>query len=332
MLARATEKLTFATVQKLERRQYWALALLLFLMILSVVWLSFQFAPRQDGPALFSNVMYTLTSLVGAAWCLYAVYQATHGPVVLEKRHRLAWIFIGLGLLSNGLGNIYYGSYQYLLRTEPPTPSYADIGFTLFYVFCLAGLVILPTNNRGKRPGLHVLIDSLVTVLCLLGISWFILINPILIQAEPDQFLATMMSVSYPCWDILLLIALILFIYQRALPVLRPSLWICSLGVLAQVWADGSYAYLVNYNLYHSGLVMVDPFWFLGYLLIGIAPLYQYHAIVRQTFKNSQLEQKNTSKPAPLVRNDLAFEGRFVLLKVLILYIPFLALLLVTLY
>ena len=332
MSARATEKLTFAAVQKLERQQYWALALLLFLVIISVIWLFFRFAPQQDGPALFSNIMYTLTSLVGAFWCLYAAYQATRGPVVLDKQHRLAWVFSGLGLLANGLGNIYYGIYQYFLRTEPPTPSYADIGFTLFYIFCLAGLLLLPTQTKSKHLGIHMLIDSLITVLCLLGISWFVLINPMLSHAQPDQFFSTMMSVSYPCWDILLLLALVLFIYQRAAPILRPSLWICSLGVLAQVWADAGYAYLVNYNLYHSGMVAVDPFWFLGYLLIGIAPLYQYHAIVRHTFRNSQLDPKNTNKPLTQIRNDLTFEGRFVLIKVLLLYIPFIFLLLITLY
>ena len=51
--ARATEKLTFTSLQKLERQKYWALALFLFLTTISFVWLLFQFDVPQDGPALF---------------------------------------------------------------------------------------------------------------------------------------------------------------------------------------------------------------------------------------------------------------------------------------
>src|SRR6185312_9950759 len=170
LTARATEKLTLTAVQKLERQRYWALALLLFLVTISFIWLLFQFAPQQDGPALFSNAMYTLTSLVGAFWSLRAAYLAWRGPVVLSRRHRLAWVCMGLGLLSNGAGNIYYGAFQYFQRVEPPLPSYADIGSTLFYVFCLAALLLLPVQMKSKRLGIHIVTDSLITLLCLLGI------------------------------------------------------------------------------------------------------------------------------------------------------------------
>jgi signal transduction histidine kinase len=329
---RATEKLTFTAVQKLERQKYWALALLLFLVIISFIGLLFQFAPRQDGPALFSNSFYTLTSLVGAFWSLRAAYQATWGPVLLDKRHRLAWIFIGLALLANGFGNIYYGAYQYLYSAEPALPSYADIGFILFNVFCLTGLLLLPIQMKRKRLGIHVAIDALITVLCLLGISWYIIINPMLNLSEPGTLFSTILSASYPCWDVLLLLALVLFTHQSAAPVLRPSIWICSIGILAQVWADEAYAYLTNYHAYHSGMVTIDPFWFIGSLLIGIAPLYQYNAIVRQTYTTQALTSKNVNEAASRVRNNPTFEGRFVLLQSLMIYIPFIALLFMTLY
>lgn len=331
LVARATEKLTLLAVQKLERQKYRALALLLFLAMISFIWLLFQFTPLPDGPALFSNSMYTLTSLVGACWSLRAAYHAWRGPVVLSKRHRLAWIFIGLALLANGFANIYYGVSQYVYHTEPPLPSYADIGFTLFYVFCLTGLLLLPVQTRNKRLGIHIVIDSSITVLCLLGISWYIVINPIIIQSEPGALLPTVVGISYLCWDILLILALVLFAYQRVAPILRPSIWICSLGVFAQVWADSGYAYLTSYSSYHSGIVAIDPFWFIGYLLIGIAPLYQYHAIMRHTFTSSTLTPKDATKAAIQTKNNLKFEGRFVLLQSVVIYIPFIVLLFMTL-
>ncbi|HEY0757053.1 MAG TPA: GAF domain-containing sensor histidine kinase [Ktedonobacteraceae bacterium] len=330
--ARATDKLNFSDVQKLERQKFRALAILLFLVLISFIWLLFQFAPHQDGPALFSNIMYTLTSLTGAFWCLRAAYQAAHGPVILSKRYRLAWSLIGLSLLANGLGNVYYGAYQYFLKIETPVPSYADIGFTLFYSFCLAGLILLPAEQKRTPPSIHMIIDALIILLCTLGISWYFVINPILNQFETQPLLKTIVCISYPCWDILLLMALLPFIHQYSISVLRASIWIFCLGVLAQIWADSAYAYLSTANLYHSGMVAIDPFWFIGYLLIGITPLYQYHSIARHTYTHNALVPKNTSRVAQQARNNRKFEGRFVLLKSTLIYMPFITLLLLTLY
>ncbi len=327
-----TTELTLVYIQKLERQKYRAVALLLFLVTISFIWLLFQFenGPGQDGPALFSNFMYTLTSLIGAFWTFRAAQQASRGPVVLGKRHRLAWILIGLGLLSNGLGNIYYGYYQYIFKVETPEPSYADIGFTLFYILMLAGLLLLPVQIKNERLGIHVVIDSLITILCLLGISWFIVINPAIVNAEPGELLATIVSISYPCWDVLLLMALMLFVHQRAAPVLRPSLLICSLGVLDKVWADSGYSYLTSYGQYQSGNAAIDPFWFLGYLLIGLAPLYQYSAIVRKAYTNQAQVTRRVKKTA--LAPDLNSERHFVLVQSLMIYLPTTVLLGLTLY
>lgn len=330
--ARATEKLTFTSLQKLERQKYQALALFLFLTTISFIWLLFQFAFPQDGPALFSNIMYTLTSLIGAFWIFRTAFQASRGPVVLGKRHRVAWLLIGLALLANGLGNIYYGAYQYILKIEPPLPSYADIGFTLFYALCLIGLLLLPIQPKSERLGIHIVIDSLITILCLLGISWYIVINPILTQARPGEIFQTIVGVSYPCWDILLIMALVLFVHRRAAAVLRSSLWICCLGILAQVWANSSYVYLTSYGQYQSGMAAIDPFWFIGYLLIGMMPLYQYSSIARQIYTNTMSGSRSTGKTSVATRMNLAFEGRFMLLQSFTIYIPFIALLMLTIF
>ena len=328
---RATEKLTFTAVQKLERQKYWALALLLFLVISAFVGLLFQFAPRQDGPALFSNSMYILTSLLGAFWSLSTSYRAAQGPIVLSKRHRLAWLCLGLGLLANGLGNVYYGVEQYLTHTEPLLLSYADIGYILFYVFTLTGLLLLPAQAKSQRLSMHSIIDSLITILCLVGISWYIVINPALMQAQPGTLFQSIMAIFASGWDVLFILALVLFARQRTTAVLRPSIWMCSLGVLALVWADSGYVYLSNHKLYHSGIVTIDAFWFIGFLLIGITPLYQYNALVRQAYTNNSLALKNASK-APTPAKNLTFEGRFVLMQSAMIYIPFIALLFITLW
>jgi signal transduction histidine kinase len=330
--ARATDKLTFIAVQRLERQKYWALALLLFLVISAFVGLLFRFASQQGGPAFLLYGIYALTSLLGAYWSLSAAYRALQGPVVLGRRHRLAWICIGLGLLANALGNIAAAIQHYFTGVEAPFPSFADIGYTLFYILILGGLLLLPVQARSKRSSAHIVIDSLITLVCLLGVSWYTVINPIVIHAQPGELFRTIVAISYPCWDILLLLALVLFARQRIPRVLRSSIWLYSLGVLAQIWADSGYAYLSSYGRYQPGTVTVDPFWIICYLLLGIAPLYQYSAIVRQAYTNSTLVPKSAGKAPGRTQNHLKFEGRFVLLQSALIYIPFVALLFITLW
>lgn len=330
--ASQTTELTAAYIQKLERQKYCAVALLLLLMMVSFLWLLFQFGnqPGQDGPALFSNIMYTLTSLIGAGWTFQVAYQASHGPVVLGKRHRQAWILIGLGLLVNGLGNIYYGYYQYTFKVETPVPSYADIGYTIAYILIIAGLLSLPVQARYEQSGIHMVIDSSITILCLLGVSWYTVINTTILNARPGQFLSTIVSISYPCWDILLLMALILFTRQRLASVMRPSLVLCSLGVLAQVWADTGYSYLTSYGQYRSGIAAIDPFWFLGYLLIGLSALYQYSALVRRTY-TSQMQTARKSKKT-LAATHPETERHPILTQSIMIYLPTTILLALTFY
>jgi signal transduction histidine kinase len=329
-----TTELNRYYLQKLEREKYYALALTLFLVIFSFTWLLFRFenGPGQNGPALVSNGMAILASLIGAIWTFRATYWANHGPLLLGSRHRLAWTCIGLGLLANAIGHIFTGYTLYILKTTLPTPSYADIGFTLFYALCLAGLLLLPIQEKAERLGPHIVIDSLITVLCLLGISGYIILNPIFLRAQPGRLFSTLVAISYPCWDILLILALVLFIRQRAAPVLRSSLLICGLGVLARVWADSSSTYLSSYGHYQTGIAAVDSFWFLSCLLIGITPLYQYSAIARRFYLETTLAGRNTNKTSSMAGSALPFEGHLVLLRSFIIYVPFTILLTLTLY
>jgi signal transduction histidine kinase len=323
-----TEKLTPHFLQQLERQKYYAVACVFLLIVLSVIWLFWQFgnAPGQDGPALFSNSMYTLTSLIGATWIFIIVYRARHGPVVLERRLILAWLLIGLGLVANGLGNIYYGFYQYTLKIEPPIPTYADIGYTLFYIFVLTGLFILPTRINDNRLRIRIAIDSLIMAFCLFGVGWYFFIGPIIL---PNSMWENFTIITESSWDILLILAIVLFLRGRVAPEQRFSLLICSLGVLSIFWADLSFSYLADAGKYNSGTLSIDPFWFLGYLLLGLSAIYQYHAIARRAYS---MQVTTAHIPLPAVEDQHEFSRRFLLLQSLLLYLPFIVLLIVTLY
>ncbi len=316
------------TLSRLERQKYRALAFLLFLFLFTLIGLFLQQnnASDQEGAALFSNGMYILSALIGAYWAFAVVYHARRVPQIFKPLHCVAWFLIGLGEIANGLGNLYYAWMQYIWHREPAVPSFADIGFTLSYMLILAGLLLLPHYARTWSRRIRIAIDALITTLCLLGISWSLLIGPLLIQMPPGELFQTITSISYPCWDLLLILALLLFIRQDVAPVMRVSLAICILSILAQVWADSGYAYLTNLGLYHSGMTLIDPFWILGNLLMGLAGLYQYTAVVRQNYRERVLSLQHA-----IHRSNQAFSRHFVIIQSCLLHIPFAALLIVTL-
>lgn len=334
MSARTTNGLNAEYLRRLERRKHGSVVLLCFLIGLTFIWLFFQIGngPGQDGPGLFSNGMYSLASFVGAYWSFTVAYRARRVPLVLEWRYCLAWFMIGLGLVANGLGNLYYGYMQYLLGHEPGVPSLADIGYNLFYVLTAVGLLLLPLYTRAWRMHVRIAIDSLITVFCLLGICWYIIVEPILKHLPATEAFQALVTISYPCWDVLLLIlAIVLVIRQDSLSVQRSSLLLCCLGVFSQVWADLSYAYLTSTGQYQSGMLLVDPFWVLGCLLIGLTALYQYSALARQIHRERVLVPQPIETLAAPPENSRAQSLRFVILQSYLIYVPFILLLFFTL-
>lgn len=333
--AKASEELTFLSRQRLERQKYRALALTLFVVPFAFVWLFFQTdrgPGGQAGSALFSSLVYLLTSLIGAYWCFCSAYRARRGPLVLGQRHFLVWLLLGLGLLLPGLGTIYPILYQLLVHALPAQLSYTDITLTLSHGLILAALLLMPVSARDTRPSIHMLIDALITMLCLFGVNWSLLLNPVLNLSRSGELLSTLVSISYPCWDILLLLAFLLFIHQRASTTLRPSLLIYALGAFALFWADSLYARVSSYGHYHPGAAAIEPFWFLSALVFGIASLYQYSALANQAYGEKNWFGQTTSKLAAAHRANLPFERRFLLLQSFMIYLPVTLLLSITLY
>src|ERR1700692_1970459 len=84
----STAKLTFNYVQKMERQKYHALGVLLFLVIISFIWLLFQSenSSVRTENAIFPHAMYILTSFIGAYWCLRVAYRGYQGNSLLLTR------------------------------------------------------------------------------------------------------------------------------------------------------------------------------------------------------------------------------------------------------
>ncbi len=282
MQTTATDRLTRSYLQKLDRQNYFATAVTALIVTLSFLWMLLRIG-GSNTVTLFSDGVYVAAAWIGAFWACVTAYRARYGPLRLQPRHQLAWLLIGVGLCGTGLGGVYYAYLEHIGQLNP-VPSLCDIGFTLFYPLMFIGLLLMPTEPKSQRFRVRIGLDASITTLCVLGVSWYFFIGPSLIlQRSAHASIAKLiMLTSYPFWDMLLILAIILLIWRRAEPILHPSLLLCAAGILSLTWADTGYAYFNAQGTYNSGAPFIDPFWLIGYLSIGLSALYQYMAIARR--------------------------------------------------
>jgi signal transduction histidine kinase len=320
--------LTQAYLRKLGKGTYLATAITIFVVTFSLLWMMMQIgsqAPDGKTPVLafFANVMYALTSFIGAIWCFEVAYRARRGPVRLQTRHQLSWLLIALALLSNGIGGVIYTYLEdYVMKNPEPSP--ADVFFTLPHLLIFAGLLLMPTAIKAGQSRIRIGLDAAITTLCILEFSWYFSIKQIF-ETAADSW-QVYVSASYPFWDILLVLAIVYVLYQRVEPQIYPSLILCAIGIGSQIWADTIYAVEIPPNTYSTGTWYVDTFWFLGFLLIGLSGLYQYASIARSAFRDHLHSPPEIRSADYFLLDDLSSPRRCILSSQMFMtYIPLLS-------
>ena len=135
--------------KNLGRQNYIATTIFVVLATISIFWSLFHIGGDQ-GLMRLSNIMYPLSSMIGAFWALITAYRARRGPLRLERHYQLAWLLVGLGLLANCFGGIYF-TYLHLKGVSDTVPSPGDIGFTLFYPLTFVALLIMPSAIHSRK-------------------------------------------------------------------------------------------------------------------------------------------------------------------------------------
>jgi hypothetical protein len=99
--------------------------------------------PGLDGGPLFGDYAHNVIEVLAGVLCLAGALHA--------GRERAAWALIGSGVLAWALGNVYYTVFLYDVE-EPPIPSPADVGFLLFPVLALIGVLVLARARSCDVP------------------------------------------------------------------------------------------------------------------------------------------------------------------------------------
>jgi signal transduction histidine kinase len=324
-------KPTLAYITKLDREKYLALAVVICITLAGLFGLHFHVA-EEISPNLISTIMFPLSSLIGVYWALTTAYRTHRGPVQLGVKHALAWLLIGIGLLLNFFNELYSGYLLYRGQTIP-VPSFLDVGFTFFYLFAFVGLFLMPTVLQFR---LRMIFDGLLTTLCILGIIWFFFIDKILFIAQREAGVSTVelaTLIAYPCWDMLLMLAIVLLIYRRGTSPFVPFFCLLGVGLFSDIGFDVSYAYTTVTNTYHTWRSLLEPFHSLVFLLVGLSGIYQYAAITRHVYHggNASISLTDQLLSGRHSRSN-EYASRWQLIQNALVYLPLAILLILMLY
>ena len=226
-------------------------------------WMVFRF--WGDGATrLAVNLIELIGPALGGAVVLVRAFRPSGR--LPHPRLRAAAVLLACGSLSFALGQAVWTWYEEVLRREAPFPSAADILFLLEYPFFLAGVLLLPARRLSPLVRSRVVLDGLMAMAALFGLSWHFLMGPILLDGSATP-LAKALGLTYPLGDLVLLFSLLSIRRQAS----DPRVWLpagaVAAGFLGFVVADTAFSYLAAQEAYHTG-TPTDLGWLLGCLLI----------------------------------------------------------------
>ena len=205
-----------------------------------------------------SDYAHNAIEVLAGVLCLGGAWQA--------RREQNAWLLVGIGVLAWALGNLYYTVVLYDMES-PPIPSPADVGFLLFPVLGMAGVLAL-VRARTRDVPKTLWTDGSIAALAITAVSAAIVFETALGAAQGKP-LAVATALAYPLTDLVLL--------GVAVGALASTGWrldrtwvLLAVGVISFWLADSLYLVQTALGTY-AAPAWFDIGWTLGLLLIALA-------------------------------------------------------------
>src|SRR5215218_1729593 len=147
----------------------------------------------QLGP-VFGDYAHNVIEIVAGLLCLGGAWRA--------RQERGAWLLVGIGVLAWALGNVYYTAVLYDMD-DPPIPSPADVGFLLFPVLAIVGVLAL-VRARTRDVPTTLWTDGSIAALAITSVSAAIVFETAL-DAASGKPLAVATTLAYPITDLVLI-------------------------------------------------------------------------------------------------------------------------------
>jgi hypothetical protein len=196
---------------------------------------------------------------------------ADTSAVGLQRRSRIAWSLLTVGVGAWALGQIGWTVYETGLGIEPAAPSPLDGLFLLFSVLTICGLLAMVRTPAGYLSQLRGVVEGLFIASGFFLCSWSLGIGSVLAHGE-SLTLGGLTNLAYPVLDAIGLAAVLFVILQRRQ---SPSagLGLLALGIICVAASDSSYWYLTETQPAFPGVSPLDAGWVAGFLAIAIAAL-----------------------------------------------------------
>ncbi|MGY4858708.1 putative bifunctional diguanylate cyclase/phosphodiesterase [Cryobacterium sp. AP23] len=228
------------------------MTLLLGAYVVGLVFHGDDYSPFIDG------WLGSLTQLVPAAVCWLALARS--------GSRRLQVGLAASAVTAFALANAYYivslSGAQAL-----PFPSFADVGYLLYYPLTLAALITL-MHRQVRKLSWPVILDSAVGALSSAAVL-AVLLSPVVSSAMDGPLsLATVFAVAYPLFDMVLVGAIVGIAATRGLDAGR--LWpVLVVGLMVFTTADIVYALRLATDTYIVGTPL-DAGWAIGLTLMAV--------------------------------------------------------------
>jgi hypothetical protein len=181
----------------------------------------------------------------------------------LKSKLGRSLFFISCGLVSWGLGQMVWSYYTITGIDDIPYPSFADLGYILAVPFWLIGMVNLSKATGAKfglkKVGVKVL--AVLLPLVVAAISYYLLVivargGTLLADGDTSTIAKTVLDISYPMGDVLILTASLL-VFGLSAGYLggryKSSIYALLLGFIVMYFADFSFSYTTNAETYYNG-------------------------------------------------------------------------------
>jgi PAS domain S-box-containing protein len=187
------------------------------------------------------------------------------------------WFIFALSALFFTLGAILWNVLE-IINKKITFPSYADIGYTIFYFFVIWGILRFPMKPLEKNEKIKLVLDlSIVIVSSLLfliiGIyGTLVVVN----KVNPDitlNFLTDVIGVEYPLLDLVLLWTLFYYFFRYDKSNQSTVIALLFFGFLFLFYSDIMLSIQIPINTYINGSYS-DFGYILSFLLIGLAGIF----------------------------------------------------------
>lgn len=203
--------------------------------------------------------IHLIVMAVGAGLCFARAYA--------ERRERLAWSLIGMGLSCWIAGEVYFTLVLWN-DASPPVPSAADAGYLLLPPLMFAGIVLLLRSRVRGLPRMF-WADGLTSALAVGAVSAAVVVEAVLDSSAGGDRLAVITNLAYPVADLVLFGLIVGAVAARGWRVDR-TLGLLIAGVVSFWLSDSLYLVLSAKGQWESGGAF-DAGWWATAIFLGAA-------------------------------------------------------------